>query len=67
LQTTLSVNDVFNTDVGNRVSLLDGVVSKSDNIIDARYIRLSVRYSFNRKHLKRFNNHQGSNEDSNRL
>ena len=67
LQTTLSVNDVFNTDVGNRVSLLDGVVSKSDNIIDARYIRLSVRYSFNRKNLKRFSNHQGSNEDSNRL
>ena len=67
LQTTLSVNDVLNTDVGNRVSLLDGVVSKSDNIIDARYIRFSVRYSFNRKNLKRFNNHQGSNEDSNRL
>ncbi len=67
LQTSLSVNDVFNTDVGNRVSLLDGVVSKNDNIMDARYIRLSVRYSFNRKNLKRFNNHQGSNEDSNRL
>jgi hypothetical protein len=67
LQTTLSVNDVFNTDVGNRVSLLDGVVSKSDNIMDARYIRLSVSYSFNRKNLKRFNNHQGSNEDSNRF
>ena len=67
LQTTLSMNDVFNTDVGNRVSLLDGVVSKSDNIIDARYIRLSVRYSFNRKNLKRFNNHQGSNDNENRL
>ena len=67
LQTSLSVNDVLNTDVGNRESLLDGIISKSDNIIDARYIRLSVRYSFNRKHLKRFNNHQGSNEDSGRL
>ena len=67
LQTSLSVNDVLNTDVGNRVSLLDGVISKSDNIIDARYIRFSLRYSFNRKNLKRFNNHQGSNEDSNRL
>lgn len=67
LQTTLSVNDVFNTDLNNRVSLLNGVISKSDNIIDSRYIRLSVRYSFNRKNLKRFNNHQGSNEDSNRL
>lgn len=67
LQTTLSVNDVLNTDVGNRVSLLDGVVSKSDNIIDARYIRLTVRYSFNRKNLKRFENHLGSNENSNRL
>ena len=67
LQTSLSVNDVFNTDVGNRVSLLDGVVSKSDNILDARYIRLSVRYSFNRKNLKRFNNHQGSNDNENRL
>ncbi len=67
LQTSLSVNDVFNTDVGNRASLLDGVVSKSDNIIDSRYIRFSVRYSFNRKNLKRFNNHQGSNEDSNRF
>jgi hypothetical protein len=67
LQTSISVNDVFNTDVGNRESLLDGVVSKSDNIIDARYIRFSVRYSFNRKNLKRFENHQGSNGDSNRF
>lgn len=67
LQTMLSVNDVFNTDVNNRESLLNGVISKSDNIIDARYIRLSLFYSFNRKNLKRFNNHQGSNEDSNRL
>ena len=67
LQTSISVNDVLNTDVGNRESLLNGVVSKSDNIIDARYIRLSARYSFNRKHLKRFNNHRGSNEDSDRL
>ncbi len=67
LQTSLSVNDVLNTDEGNRESLLNGVVSKSDNIIDARYIRFSVRYSFNRKNLKRFNNHQGSNVDSNRL
>ena len=67
LQTSISVNDVFNTDVGNRESLLDGVVSKSDNIIDARYFRFSVRYSFNRKNLKRFENHQGSNADSGRL
>lgn len=67
LQTTLSVNDVFNNDVGNRESLLGGVVSKSDNIIDARYIRLSVRYSFNRKNLKRFENHQGYNSDGNRF
>jgi hypothetical protein len=67
LQTTLSVNDVFNTDLNNRKSLLNGVVSKSDNIIDARYIRFSVRYSFNRKNLKRFENHQGSNADSGRL
>jgi len=67
LQTTLSVNDVFNTDVGNRESLLDGIISKSDNIIDARYIRFSLRYSFNRKNLKRFENHQGSNADSGRL
>jgi hypothetical protein len=67
LQTTLSVNDVFNGDVNNMESQLNGVTSKSDNTIDARYIRLSVRYSFNRKNLKRFNNHQGSNEDSNRL
>ena len=67
LQTTLSVNDVFNTDINNRESLLNGIVSKSDNIIDARYIRFSVRYSFNRKNLKRFENHQGSNADSNRL
>ena len=67
LQTTLSVNDVLNSDVGNRVSLLDGVVSKSDNIIDARYIRLAVHYSFNRKNLKRFENHKGGNENSNRL
>ncbi len=67
LQTTLSVNDVLNSDVGNRVSLLDGVVSKSDNIIDARYIRLTVHYSFNRKNLKRFENHKGDNENSNRL
>jgi hypothetical protein len=67
LQTTFSVNDVFNRDMNDRESLLNGITSKSDNIIDARYIRLSVRYSFNRKNLKRFNNHQGSNEDSNRL
>ena len=67
LQTSLSVNDVFNTDVNNRESLLNGIVSKSDNLIDARYIRLSVRYSFNRKNLKRFENHQGYNGDSNRL
>lgn len=67
LQTTLSVNDVFNTDVGNRESLLNGVVSKSDNLIDARYIRLTVRYSFNRKNLKRFENHQGYNADGNRF
>ena len=67
LQTSISVNDVFNNDVGNRVSLLDGVISKSDNIIDARYIRFSLRYSFNRKNLKRFENHQGYNGDSNRL
>ena len=67
LQTSISVNDVFNTDVGNRESLLDGVISKSDNIIDARYIRFSLRYSFNRKNLKRFENHQGYNGDSNRL
>jgi hypothetical protein len=46
---------------------LDGVISKSDNIIDARYIRFSLRYSFNRKNLKRFNNHRGSNADSNRF
>jgi hypothetical protein len=26
-----------------------------------------VRYSFNRKNLKRFENHQGSNADSGRL
>ena len=67
LQTILSVNDVFNNDVNNRESFLNGVISKSDNIIDARYIRFSVRYSFNRKNLKRFENHQGSNADSNRL
>ena len=67
LQTSISVNDVFNSDVGNRESLLDGIISKSDNIIDARYIRFSVRYSFNRKNLKRFENHQGSNADSGRL
>lgn len=67
LQTSISVNDVFNNDVGNRESLLGGIISKSDNIMDARYIRLTVRYSFNRKHLKRFNNNQGSNDDSSRL
>jgi len=67
LQTTFSVNDVFNTDVNNRVSQLDGVISKSDNLIDARYIRLTVRYSFNRKNLKQFENHEGHNENSDRL
>lgn len=67
LQTTLSANDVFNNDVGNRESLLNGVVSKSDNLIDARYIRLTVRYSFNRKNLKRFENHQGYNADGGRF
>ncbi len=67
LTTTISVNDLFNNDMNNSESLLNGVVLKSDNIIDARYIRLSMRYSFNRKNLKRFNNHQGNNDDSNRL
>lgn len=67
LTTTLSINDLLNSDVNNTESLLHGVVAKTDNIIDARYIRLTVRYSFNRKNLKRFENHLGSNENSNRL
>ncbi len=67
LQTTLSVNDVFNNDVGNRISNLNGVISVSDNLKDARYIRFTVRYRFNPKKVKQFNRRQGSNEDSNRL
>ena len=67
LRTSISVNDVFNTDVENRESLLNGVISKSDNIMDSRYIRFSVDYSFNRKHLNPFENHQGNNDNSGRL
>lgn len=64
---SLSVKDVFNSGMSNSESRLNGVISKSDNILDSRAIRLSVQYSFNRKKLKRFENHQGYNGDSNRL
>ena len=67
LRASISVNDVFNNDVDNRESLLNGVISKSDNIIDARYIRLSVDYSFNRKNLNPFDNHRGDNENGSRF
>lgn len=67
LTTSLFCKDLFNWDQGYRTTFLNGVVTKSDNIIDSRYIRFSVRYSFNRKNLKRFQNHKGGNVNTGRL
>ena len=64
---SLSVKDVFNSGMSNSESRLNGVISKSDNILDSRAIRLSVQYSFNRKKLEVFDNHQGNNDNGNRL
>ena len=67
LTANLYVKDLFNWDQNYKMTVLNDVVSKSDNLIDSRYIRLTVRYSFNRKHLKPFQNHKGSNANSSRL